>query len=362
MPATDSDLCARLLAFPIDEGTPDLTFETRLAHENGWDLDFARRVVNEYKRFVFLAMTAGHTVTPSDHVDQAWHLHLTYTHSYWERMCGELLARPLHHGPTRGGAVESTKYRDLYARTLASYRGAFGEEPPADVWPPVEVRFGVDLSFVRVNTALNWVVPKSTVRRVVRGGFDGTSRGIRDRMQRGDEPLPSHRNGFRPVPHPTPGCGSRLGAGSPAPAPRSRGARPGDDRPELNWADAAYLAGRRHRLTTAAIARLVATGAFRVSNDGKWLEAVPDVPAPSDLSPVEAEVVRWLPLERKRADLAAVAEKVNLAFADRAAELRSHWLPHVTAPRVCLRGRRGTPAGGGDPRRRSAIGQRASGR
>ena len=36
MTATDRDLYARLLAFPIDEGAPDLSFETRLAHENGW--------------------------------------------------------------------------------------------------------------------------------------------------------------------------------------------------------------------------------------------------------------------------------------------------------------------------------------
>ncbi|MEK6230809.1 MAG: hypothetical protein N2A42_03075 [Luteolibacter sp.] len=35
--------------------------------------------MTEYKRFVALAMLAGHPVTPSEEVDQAWHLHLVYT-------------------------------------------------------------------------------------------------------------------------------------------------------------------------------------------------------------------------------------------------------------------------------------------
>ncbi len=42
---------------------------------------------DEYRRFAFLAATAGHPVTPSDAVDQAWHLHLTYSRDYWDRFC-----------------------------------------------------------------------------------------------------------------------------------------------------------------------------------------------------------------------------------------------------------------------------------
>ena len=77
MQPTPSDLYDQLLAFPMDEGDPDLSFEARLARENGWTVRHSRRVLLEYKRFLFLAMTAGHSVTPSEDVDQAWHLHLT---------------------------------------------------------------------------------------------------------------------------------------------------------------------------------------------------------------------------------------------------------------------------------------------
>ena len=97
---------------PYRIGPPDaaLTFITRLARENRWSEEFAARVIAEYKRFCFLAVTAGHEVTPSDAVDQAWHLHLTYSRDYWERFCPHVLGRDLHHGPTAGGGAEQARY------------------------------------------------------------------------------------------------------------------------------------------------------------------------------------------------------------------------------------------------------------
>ena len=165
MQATDRDLWRRLEALELDDPTASLTFTRRLARENGWDVPYATRVVDEYKRFVFLAMTAGHQVTPSDEVDQAWHLHLTYTRSYWGELCGEVLGRPLHHGPTKGGAAEGQRFEGQYDATLASYRDAFDEEPPADIWPPSVVRFGEAKDFVRVNRQRVWLVPKPWGKR-----------------------------------------------------------------------------------------------------------------------------------------------------------------------------------------------------
>jgi uncharacterized protein (TIGR04222 family) len=153
-------LLARLEAYSPDDPASAFPFSAKLAKENGWSGDHARRVVAEYKRFAFLAMTADHVAAPSDQVDQAWHLHITYTRSYWEEFCGKVLGKPLHHEPSKGGRPEDHKYRELYVRTLKSYRDAFDEEPPADIWPPVGVRFGEDTRFVRINRARNWIVPK----------------------------------------------------------------------------------------------------------------------------------------------------------------------------------------------------------
>lgn len=137
-----------------------LSFTRRLARENGWSPGFAQRVEPEYRRFLFLAMEAGHPVTPSEEVDQAWHLHLAYTRSYWEDLCVNVLPRALHHGPTKGGAAEDAKFHDWYARTIESYRRLFGDEPPADIWPAAPERFGDAAHYRRVNTRTHLVMPK----------------------------------------------------------------------------------------------------------------------------------------------------------------------------------------------------------
>ena len=67
-----------LSRYTIGPADAALPFAARLARENGWSDAHAARVMEEYRRFCFLATTAGHEVTPSDAVDQAWHLHLTY--------------------------------------------------------------------------------------------------------------------------------------------------------------------------------------------------------------------------------------------------------------------------------------------
>ena len=119
----------KLIEFKFDDPETTLTFTRRLARENSWSPALAERVVAEYRRFLFLTQVAGHPVTPSEEVDQAWHLHLVYTRSYWEELCGKVFGQALHHGPTKGGIREGAKFEDWYERTLASYRAWFGDPP-----------------------------------------------------------------------------------------------------------------------------------------------------------------------------------------------------------------------------------------
>ena len=157
--AQETELWQKLQQFDLDGDAP-FSFSRRLARDNAWDSGFAMRVVEEYKKFLFLAVEAGHPVSPSDEVDQAWHLHLCYTRSYWDELCAQVLERPLHHGPTRGGAQEGAKFHDWYARTLDSYRAHFGCEPPSDIWPPASIRFGPASQWRRVSTQSHWVLKK----------------------------------------------------------------------------------------------------------------------------------------------------------------------------------------------------------
>lgn len=151
MTATDTALWHRIAAHTIGPPDASLTFAARLARENRWSAAHGERVICEYKRFCYLAVTAGHEVTPSDAVDQAWHLHLTYSRDYWGVYCPQVLGTDLHHGPTQGGTAERGRFYRQYAGTLAAYEAAFDETPPADIWPTAHRRFAVDPGGVRVN-------------------------------------------------------------------------------------------------------------------------------------------------------------------------------------------------------------------
>lgn len=147
-------------AFDLDGGNAAIRFSDRLARENRWTRAFAQQAVEEYKKFLYLAATAEVPVTPSDVVDQVWHLHLVYTRSYWEELCDGVLGKPLHHGPTKGGVREDRRYRDQYAHTLSRYRDEFGVDAPSAFWSPEDIRFAGAVHQIWVDKRKHFVVPK----------------------------------------------------------------------------------------------------------------------------------------------------------------------------------------------------------
>jgi uncharacterized protein (TIGR04222 family) len=153
-------LYQRIQDFDLDDCNAKFPFSQKLAKENRWSAEYTQRAIEEYKKFAFLAVVAGHPVTPSEQVDRVWHLHLLYTRSYWEDFCPNVLQIHLHHNPTLGGSSEQSKYYNQYDRTLASYESFFGEFPPTDIWSPAEIRFGRDTRVAVVNTKQNWIISK----------------------------------------------------------------------------------------------------------------------------------------------------------------------------------------------------------
>lgn len=140
-PAMDA-IQARIEAWEFTPAGAAIRFEEKLAREHGWTLGRAREVVREYRRFLVLTQKAGHPVCPSRDVDEAWHLHLTQTRDY-SAFCSTALGRFLHHEPSREGAQELARHRQMYADTLVAYQAYFNEPPPASIWPPAEKRFSV---------------------------------------------------------------------------------------------------------------------------------------------------------------------------------------------------------------------------
>lgn len=134
----------------------------RLVNEQGWSLSDAREVVDEYRKFCFLATVAPHPVTPSHAVDLVWHTHLLYTRDYWEIFCPLVLGQSLHHGPGNG-PEEDAYFYNQYGATLDLYKEHFGDINPK-WWPETRERFRpvtqqrwVDLKYFWIISKPRWV-------------------------------------------------------------------------------------------------------------------------------------------------------------------------------------------------------------
>lgn len=129
------DLWNRISEFPLDDAYAENKFSDRLAAEQDWSRGYTENVIEEYLKFIFLCCISPKGASPSKAVDEAWHLHLTYTKSYWTDLCKNTLGREIHHHPSKGGRAETHKHTDWYNETLALYKSVFGYEAPTDIWP-----------------------------------------------------------------------------------------------------------------------------------------------------------------------------------------------------------------------------------
>lgn len=159
MTAAELTLWNKIKDFQLDDPTVDFKFSDRLARENGWSIRYSLKVIEEYKKFIFLCCVTDTGVTPSDPVDQAWHLHLTFTRSYWIDLCKNTLEKEIHHNPTKGGQKEAAKFNEFYTDTRNIYVEKFGAQQPIDVWQPNKTRF-LDINFQRINLKSYWLIKK----------------------------------------------------------------------------------------------------------------------------------------------------------------------------------------------------------
>jgi hypothetical protein len=146
--------------FELDDDEAAFTFSDRLARENGWSKALSLEAIEEYKKFMFLICVTNQALTPSEAIDQVWHLHLLYTRSYWKEFCEEILKREIHHGPTRGGPQENDKFTSWYEQTLFHYRQKFNNAPPPHLWPSPHLRFR-PANFRWIDRNQYWIIKKS---------------------------------------------------------------------------------------------------------------------------------------------------------------------------------------------------------
>jgi hypothetical protein len=157
--APNDSLWHRIKSFNPGGSGAEFSFQDRLARENGWSGLYAARAIWEYKKFMYLICRSDTALTPSEQVDQVWHLHLLYTQDYWIDFCESTLGKTIHHGPTKGGSEERHKYTTAYEVTLRKYENVFLFVSPEDIWPKTKDRFK-QRNFRRVNLHRYWIFAK----------------------------------------------------------------------------------------------------------------------------------------------------------------------------------------------------------
>ena len=119
------NLWALIEKYPLPFGPEYLNYKLK------WSFEFAALALREYKKFAFLALVSASEITPSEQIDEVWHLHILHTRDYgiFAKSCG----RFLHHSP--GMPSGRPQFNRQYVETQKLYQQVFGEEPPASLWP-----------------------------------------------------------------------------------------------------------------------------------------------------------------------------------------------------------------------------------
>jgi uncharacterized protein (TIGR04222 family) len=215
-------------------------------------------------------------LSPSDVVDQVWHLHILHSADY-RRFQREALGRPLDHTPSRGGDAERERHLAAYARTLELYRERFPGVAPIDVWPSIQADGVASHNYVRVDLNRHLLIrcPRwlrligARINRAVTARRTGIAIGAL--LAWGGCASDSESRFFRGPVFLLLFVGVWLLALVLAAAVRAverrRFAGHGGALPEISSYEAAYLAGGETRAVEAALATLLAKGAVSFDAD-----------------------------------------------------------------------------------------------
>lgn len=98
----------------------------------GANAEMAGRLIEEYRKFLFLAMRAYHQVIPPGVINEVWMMHMQQAQDYWEQLSQMITERPVTGGTMDAKTMGSMA--DAWTQTLKSYEAIFGSKPPMDIW------------------------------------------------------------------------------------------------------------------------------------------------------------------------------------------------------------------------------------
>jgi hypothetical protein len=102
-----------------------------MEHQMGANAEMAKRVIEEYQKFLYLALKAGHQVIPPGVINDLWTAHMEQARNYWEQLGQAIGEKPATPGLDAKGFASMA---DAWTATLQSYEKFFGAKPPMDIW------------------------------------------------------------------------------------------------------------------------------------------------------------------------------------------------------------------------------------
>lgn len=126
---TDPHLWARIRMAPLPMSKTHHEFCEALAYQIDLPVFEAREVVEEYRRFLYLAAITDAPLAPPEPVRQAWEMHAQSPE--YSAFCAGVVCKPLGLGDVPGKLTASGAYR----RTRAVYCREFAKAPPPAIWP-----------------------------------------------------------------------------------------------------------------------------------------------------------------------------------------------------------------------------------
>lgn len=101
---------------------------SKLAEEPGWNVKYATRASEQYKRFLFLMKKYEDqkAIVPSKDIDMFWHQHILATKQYQED-CEKVFGRYLHHLPFLKRQAANQDNTNHFQITQKLYHEEFGE-------------------------------------------------------------------------------------------------------------------------------------------------------------------------------------------------------------------------------------------
>ncbi len=105
----------------VGDATEQSAFWQTLAKRQGWTLSFSEHVFDEYRKFLYLALTSEWAITAPPPIRAAWDLHRELPS--WRNLPE---AVEIERRLSASGSLEETR---------TAYTVTFGQYPPESIWP-----------------------------------------------------------------------------------------------------------------------------------------------------------------------------------------------------------------------------------